>query len=305
MTKTGEFPSVRSVKSMEGLFAEFQYLESGWVFRGQSRSDWPLATSLERLAPDDKPRNESEETLLSEFKRRAHLYLGPHDLPSDRLEWLALMQHHGAPTRLLDVTHSPYVALYFAVEEADDEEPFALWAVNAFSCYRRSGAVVRRDRSEVEAFVQHMFAPQDDAAETEVLRDVAIAVMLAGARPEIMAPVPDLDLWRNQIACVVPVEPSKLSERLSLQQGAFLAPGDVNSSFMDNLANLDLSPGDVRKYEIPGLVRRRALELLRQMNITRTTLFPGLDGYAQSFRQLLIKESAEAKAVRLALQTLR
>ena len=44
-------------------------------------------------------------------------------VPANRLEWLALMQHYGTPTRLLDFTRSPYVACYFALEELPRTDP--------------------------------------------------------------------------------------------------------------------------------------------------------------------------------------
>lgn len=45
----------------------------------------------------------------------AHLYLNHTPKEDDALSWLAIMQHYGAPTRLLDFTFSPYVAAYFAL----------------------------------------------------------------------------------------------------------------------------------------------------------------------------------------------
>ena len=66
--------------------------------------------------------------MLRQFQRRAHHYCK--DLPDfdQKLDWLALMQHYGASTRLLDFSHSFYVAAYFAVENATKDS--AVWAVN-------------------------------------------------------------------------------------------------------------------------------------------------------------------------------
>lgn len=70
-----------------------------WAFRGQCNTEWGLTSSLDRLARSRKTcSSHAEQYLLTTFKRRAHHYL--RDLPGehDELEWLALMQHHGAPT---------------------------------------------------------------------------------------------------------------------------------------------------------------------------------------------------------------
>lgn len=59
----------------------------------------------------------AEEYLLSQFKNAAHHFAEASTMPANTLEWLALMQHYGAPTRLLDFTRSPYVACFFALEK--------------------------------------------------------------------------------------------------------------------------------------------------------------------------------------------
>lgn len=70
-----------------------------------------------------------EIVLLNNFQRRAHHYIDDPPELDDRLEWLALMQHHGAPTRLLDFSHSFYVAAFFSMESA--EQDAAVWALSS------------------------------------------------------------------------------------------------------------------------------------------------------------------------------
>jgi hypothetical protein len=104
---------------------------AGHVFRGQLDAKWLLSTTLERAArrygfPEGALRNR-EIVLLNNFQRRAHHYIDDPPELDDRLEWLALMQHHGAPTRLLDFSHSFYVAAFFSMESA--EQNAAVWAL--------------------------------------------------------------------------------------------------------------------------------------------------------------------------------
>src|SRR5581483_2688350 len=105
---------------------------SNWAFRGEHDERWPLFSSLSRylrafgVHPQAWP--EQEQRILRIFKRKAHQFLEQPPDPDDDFEWLALMQHHGAPTRLLDFTWSPYVAAFFALERAT--RVAAVWALN-------------------------------------------------------------------------------------------------------------------------------------------------------------------------------
>jgi hypothetical protein len=84
-----------------------------WVFRGHSDANFKLIPSVGRAIHTSKSRAKYEESLFDIFSREARGYLP--DLPDDKWERLALAQHHGLPTRFLDWTYNPLVALYFAV----------------------------------------------------------------------------------------------------------------------------------------------------------------------------------------------
>jgi hypothetical protein len=98
---------------------------------------------------------------------------------------------------------------------------------------------------------------------------------------------------------VIPVEPERLNERISIQQGLFLFPCDLEISFEHNLSEtfglsgLVFSNHDITKdfnprttllikLVIPRKSHRRALDDLWDMNVSAKTLFPGLDGFARS-----------------------
>ena len=123
-------------------FIEWSNRFQGWGFRGQRESSWTLQSSLERrIRVEGSYGNMSGhhhldrkmvgEELLSGFRELAPLHL--QDLPSndDLTGWLALMQHYGGPTRLLDWTECPFVGMYFALwEEPKAGNHPAVWAID-------------------------------------------------------------------------------------------------------------------------------------------------------------------------------
>src|SRR5262249_773855 len=86
------------------------------------------------------------------------------------------------------------------------------------------------------------------------------------------------------------VTPYHLNQRLSIQQGLFLFSADLEKTFMESLKEMPHADDDenIRVFEISfeTPLRRQLLRRLADMNITSTTLFPGLEGYASSLNTL-------------------
>lgn len=96
------------------------------VYRGVKDSSFQLVPKVGRLTFINKKDLEKEEKIIiTRFKQHALPYI---QIPCKNMwDWLALAQHHGLPTRLLDWTFNPLVAAYFAVEE-DYGEDSAIYA---------------------------------------------------------------------------------------------------------------------------------------------------------------------------------
>ena len=243
-----------------------------WFFRGQSM-DYPLATSIERACIDNnillKDAPGIEKQLIRDFSRR---YDGDdrHEVLSDKLYCLALMQHHGAPTRLLDVTYSNFVAAFFAIEHSKPDKECIIWCIRGDWLFEQCRTIIPDiDLRDV-----------DDKRNNETFEDAFIEKCKKFVYPE---------------------NPLYLNRRLTIQQGAFLCPGDISLPFVKNLKAMD---GWREKSNIVKLrlllnsnFKRDAINDLNRMNISRATLFPGLDGFAQSFWQRfgLYKKLADLK----------
>ena len=100
-----------------------------WVFRGHSDINYTLVPSG-RPGPSIS-RSHAKNTSAVFLTSFGGSPRGWQQVPTDDWEWLSLAQHHGLPTRLLDWTYNPLVALYFAVEV--DGKVFALRALNKAS----------------------------------------------------------------------------------------------------------------------------------------------------------------------------
>lgn len=259
-----------------------------WIFRGQPKREHCLQTFLERVIADIGMKDENdrkdcnrkleqllenglngksvydiEKGLIRRFQRQYYHFDLRVPEKGDVIEWLGVMRHYGAPTRLLDWTYSFYIAAFFALEESGGA--CALWALRTKSLTKRVESVL-------------------------------------GERAEILKNDPDIrkeETWaaifqKSPLAFAYPVNPFRLNERLVLQQGVFLCPGDISKPFENNLSAVlpqhNKSSYMLFKYIIDFDVeeRRNALLQLHRMNINRATLFPGLEGFAKSLKTLLI-----------------
>ena len=100
---------------------------SPFAFLGMC-GDWDLSTSLQRLRHPLATLRTVEKVMFRNFRKYAY-----HEAASvkSEWEWLSLAQHHGLPTRLLDWTYSPFVAMHFATNELDKmDRDGVIWMVN-------------------------------------------------------------------------------------------------------------------------------------------------------------------------------
>ena len=249
---TVQLPSWQEFKLYIQKFSEH------WAFRGQANADWVLNNAIERTE-FIQFHNSIEDQFIAEFQRGARNYLSRDQIPEHLIEWLALMQHHGAPTRLLDLTKSPFVAAYFAFEfsHGKDNHHVAVWCLN----------VEHLKNKALEILSQEFDKPLKESH--HLINEKLFEILF----------------YQNDKNLVFPVEPFRMNRRYSLQQSIFVSTGTSVAPFMEQLLFLkDDLPKAVVKLEIPCRDKKTALRELQMMNLHRASLFPDLDGYALSLK---------------------
>lgn len=245
-------------------------LTGTWLFRGHVRKRL-LTTSLEYACNEwnvpliDAP--DVEERLIREFRRK---YSGADEarVDADIMYCLALMRHHGAPTRLLDFTYSPYIAMYFALATTGRAERIVL--------------AVREDF--VLESAKNLCG--DDAIDP---RNVDSTRNDATFLPLYM----DREHSRRFVFAENAVRLAS-NTRLIQQQGVFLCPGDCGSSFEENLKAMNPSDADVREFQVTAgdleiqqhqraiEERAEALGKLFRYTLNYGSLFPGIGGLCKT-----------------------
>jgi hypothetical protein len=223
---------------------------SGWMFRGQKDSGWILETSVERCIKRigrTVNKREYEENCLREFQRHARSFLNHVPTYFDTLEWLALMQHFGAPTRLLDFTDSFWIAVFFAYEDA--EKDCAVWAIDRESLGNRST-------------LRHRFPQENSLDFNKALRE-------------------NINFGRYETEFVYHDVPFYTNERLAIQKGTFLFTLN-NSRSISEL--IEQNEKRVRKFVIRKEIYSDIRRHLNDFNCNARVLFPGIDGFARYFK---------------------
>jgi hypothetical protein len=240
---------------------ELGRFRSNCAFRGRNDASEPLQTRLARLGGD--PRT-LEGHLLRNFRRYAHR----EDVPVDSVwNWLALGQHHGLPTRLLDWTYSPHVALHFAVCDLESfDRDGVVWQVDFVRAHAAAPEPLREalGREGMNAFTAEVLeAAAGGLREVEQLAEEDFVVFL---------------------------EPPSLSDRIVNQYALFSLMSRPDASLDEWLAE---RPVLVRRIVVPAELKWEVRDKLDQANVTERVLFPGLDGLSRWLMRYYLPRRAD------------
>jgi len=219
---------------------------SSLAFRGRADAADDLRTSLDRLGGDAA---ELERHIARAFRK----YAEADAVPADSVwNWLTLGQHHGLPTRLLDWTFSPYVALHFVTAE--------------LSAFDRDGAIWCVDFTRVHAEVPN------------ALREQLLDRVVGDLRS--LAALGDFPVF---------VEPPSFDARIVNQYALFSLMSRSEGSLDRWLdAHLDAA----RRIVVPAALKWEARDKLDLANVTERVLFPGLDGLSRWLKRYYLPRDA-------------
>ena len=233
---------------------DIRRFRTNFAFRGLADKTFHLVSSFKRNCGN---RADLEYHLLRNFRKYAQL--GDSDLTYSDWRWIALAQHHGLPTRLLDWTYSPFVAMHFATNQTHQ--------------YDSDGVIWQLDFLKVNRLLPSPLIDQ--------LNDTGANVFTIGMLERAVPDLRDFDrLLPGQMLLFF--EPPSMDERIVNQFALF----SIMSSPTADLEQWLLEhPALFRRIIIPKNLKWEIRDKLDQANITERMLFPGLDGLAEWLRR--------------------
>jgi hypothetical protein len=232
---------------------------SPFVFRGQS-ADYPLLSGLMRLNDDWSLLPDLERHLLRNFKKYAHGVVARDSAvsASSDWQWVSIAQHHGLPTRLLDWSYSPFVAMHFATANLECmDEDGVIWCAHAQAMQQWLPPTLKKSLADAGANVFTVEMLEQEAAGFDALTG---------------APSVEEDF-------AVFFEPPSLDLRIVNQVALFSFLSRTDTRMDEWLLNKSGEcPQVFKKILVPAAVKWEVRDKLDQANINERVLFPGLDG---------------------------
>ena len=256
--------TITTLEQVAELFFEQVYYEkegrhrSPFLYRGMPNSKFKLMTSLERNCKDKK--KELEKPILRNFAK----YAISEDPKLSKNVWRQMIvgQHHGLPTRLLDWTISPLIALHFATSGEDVSK------MEKHDC-----VIWRIDYKELNALLPDVYR--------NMLKQENANLMSVDMLQRLVNCVEDYDCDMKDSAMLL-VEPPSLESRIANQYSYFsIVPDSIEDieEFLEKYTN------NTVRYIIDKNIRWRIRDMLDQMNVNERILSPGLDGVSQWIRR--------------------
>jgi hypothetical protein len=229
------------------------------LWRGHADIDWALKAEVFRQPPHGT--HYPEVTLIRTFMGQAESRSDRCPPSNDLLGWLILARHYGLPTRILDWSMSPMVALFFAVESTELQNDGVLWAINPGHMNHYMAGDNRYmlpDDDPVQIIVKHAYETDPERHKKALDAGLAGKAVAVGTR--------------------------EIDPRVMVQQGAFTIHAD-GQDLTETRALLDAQRPWLIGFRIMGTAKSDLLTALNDLGVFRCTLFPDLGSLAADLKQ--------------------
>jgi hypothetical protein len=245
---------------------------SSFAFRGIVDAKWPMSTSLIRLGGSFQ---QLEKHMLRNFRKYAHRDVVERD---SFWHWLTIAQHHGLPTRLLDWTYSPFVALHFATDDLTRmNEDGVVWCVRIPETHKLLPKPFEAALHDEGSYVFTVEMLSRFELPEITFSMLGIELSSSQLRPTRIKDLDDFDKMAKEPFALF-MEPPSIDDRI-VNQFALFSVLSNSSILMDDW--LKQYPALYKKVVIPSSLKWEIRDKLDQANITERVLFPGLDGLSK------------------------
>lgn len=287
---------IQAIKSINAEYPQNLFIPDkgdNFIYRGQSNSSYPLLPKIFRqfsgkyntgwtIRPHERLGTQitkgksykyyGEWQILETFTREAKQYIQSSEPVTNHLFWLTVAQHYGAPTRFLDWTSNPLVALYFACSSGngqdDDKTDGVVWILNKanYAEFRNKNSQIKINcRENIESFLNIVL---------------------------------DYKNFSNIDDCMFPIiyQPDMIDRRVSNQASIFMLWG-VRKDSLENILpdhnimtinrkinqkNTVTTDNTFRDTHMPVYIdaddKVSILNELRTLGVDEKSIYPGLDG---------------------------
>lgn len=246
--KAESFQHLQELLFEDSFNSRLGRFKSRYAFRGVSDKDYKLETSLMRIGGDYK---NVESHIIRQFKKYAYQFIEEKD---NDWYWLSVGQHYGLPTRILDWSYSPDVALHFCTSN--------------IRSFNKDGAVWMVNYKKIHKYVPPKIKGYMEQEKTWI--------MTSELMKKFIHDFGELEKLHNSDGdFVLFFEPPAIDSRI-YNQFAYFSLASRSDLILDDY--LSSYPDLWKKIVVPAELKWEIRDKLDQNNVSERILFPGLEG---------------------------
>lgn len=231
-----------------------------YIYRGYNNDDEIYPAIIRK-----KDYSKYEERLLNEFEKYGLAYFSP----NNHMEFLSYAQHFGLPTRLLDFTYNPFIALFFALHKKEKEDPY----YKIIYCDIKDCVTLKNDvnytKHQIKNFESHQISPFEKMQRTSYTNELMSRFRNFGLSDKIKI-----------------VTPNFTNQRIMMQEGLFMVP-----TTLDRTRHKEIIERNTNRILINKSIRKEVIQYLDKIGFNSYKLMPDLASVCYAVNKKIIGES--------------